>query len=70
MLGVGLMFRVVGLGSYDPEFKPHSAVELITGGVDPACHPSKVGKMSASMLVYCVGVATHPRLCPIAKETA
>ena len=26
--------------------------------------------MSASMLVYCVGVATYPGLCPIAKETA
>ena len=35
-----------------------------------ACHPSEVGKMSASMLVYCVGVVTHPGLCPIAKETA
>ena len=27
-------------------------------------------KMSASMLVYCVGVATRPGLCPISKETA
>ena len=26
--------------------------------------------MSASMLVYCVGVATRPGLFPIAKETA
>ena len=26
--------------------------------------------MSASMLVSCVGVATHPGLCPIVKETA
>ena len=26
--------------------------------------------MSASLLVYCVGVATRPGLCPIAKETA
>ena len=54
------MVRVVGLGSYDPEFKPHSAVEIIPGGVDSACHPSEVGKMSARMLVYCVGVVTHP----------
>ena len=46
------------------------AVELIPGGVDSACHPSEVGKMSASMLVYCVGVATCPELCPIAQETA
>ena len=67
---VCLMAKVVALGSYDPEFKSHSAVELISGGVDSACHPSKVGKMSASLLVSCVGVATHPGLCPIAKETA
>ena len=60
--GVGLLVRVVGLGSEDPEFKSHSAVELIPGGVDSACHPSEVGKMSASLLVYCVGVATCPGL--------
>ena len=70
MPGVGSMIRVVGLGSSDPEFKPHSAVELIPGGVHSACHPSEVGKMSASMLVSCVGLATHPELCPIAKETS
>ena len=70
MLGVGLMVMVVGLGSLDPEFKSHSAVELIPGGVDSACHPSEVSKMSASMLVSCVGVVTRPGLCPIAKETA
>uniref|UniRef100_A0A8C4WUA4 Transposase n=1 Tax=Eptatretus burgeri TaxID=7764 RepID=A0A8C4WUA4_EPTBU len=69
MPGVGLMARMVGLGSEGPEFKSHSAVELIPGGVDSACHPSEVGKMSASMLVSCVGVATRPGLCPIAKET-
>ena len=34
MPGVGLMVRVVGLGSEDPEFKSHSAVEIIPGGVD------------------------------------
>ena len=56
MPGVGLIVRVAGLGSEGPEFKSHSAVELIPGGVDSACHPSEVGKMSASMLVYCVGV--------------
>ena len=67
---VGLMVRVVGLGSEDPEFKSHSAVELIPGGVDSACHPSEVGKISASLPVSCVGVATRPGLCPIAKETA
>ena len=44
MAGVGSMFRVVGLGSYDPEFKPHSTVELIPGEVDSACHPSEVDK--------------------------
>ena len=44
MPGVGLMVRVVGLGSEDPEFKFHSAVELIPGGVDSACHPSEVSK--------------------------
>ena len=70
MPGVGLMIRVVGLGSLDPEFKSHSAVELIPGGVDSARHPFEVGKMSANMLVSCVGVATRPGLCPIAKETA
>ena len=68
--GVSLMVRVVGMGSLDPEFKSHSSVELIPGGVDSACHPSKLGKMSASLLVSHVGVATHPRLCLIAKETA
>ena len=47
---VGLMVRVVGLGSQDPEFKSHSAVELIPDGVHSACHP-EVGKMSASFLV-------------------
>ena len=72
MPGVGFMVGVVGFGSEGPEFKSHSAVELIPGGVNSACHPSEVGKMSASMLVYCVGVATRtrPGLCPIAKETA
>ena len=70
MPGVGLMVRVASLGSEGPEFKSHSAVELIPGGVDSACRPSEVDKMSASLLVSCVGVATHPGLCPIAKETA
>ena len=51
MPGVGLMVRVVGLGSWGPEFKSPSAVELIPGGVNSACHPSKVGKMNASLLV-------------------
>ena len=70
MPGVGLMVRVVGFGSWGSEFKSRSVVELIPGGVDSACHPSEVGKMSGSLLVSCVGVATHPGLCPIAKETA
>ena len=39
MPGVGLMVMGVGLGSLDLEFKSHSAVELIPGGVDSACHP-------------------------------
>ena len=52
MPGVGLMVRVVGLGLEDPEFKSHLAVELTPGGVDFARHPSKVGKMSCSMLCY------------------
>ena len=64
MPGVGFMVWVVGLGSQDPEFKSPSAVEFIPGGVDSACHPSEVGKMSASMLVSCVEVATHPGLGP------
>ena len=62
MPGVGFMVWVVGLGSLNPEFKSHSAVELIPGGVDSACHPSEVGKMSASLLVSCVGVETHQRI--------
>ena len=70
MPGVDLTVRVVGLGSSDPEFKSHPAVELIPGGVDAACHPSEVGKMSASLLVSCDGVETCPGLCSIAKETA
>ena len=70
MPGVGLMVRAVGFGSEDPEFKSRSAVEFILCGGNSACHPSEVGKMSASMLVYCVGVATHPGLCPLAKATA
>ena len=68
--GVGLMVRVVGLGSHYPEFKSHSAVELIPGVVDSARHPSEFGKMSTSSLVSCVGVTTSPGLCPIVKETA
>ena len=61
---------MVGLISTGPEFKSHSAGELIQGGVDFACHPSEVGKMSARLLVSCVGEATCPGLLPIAKETA
>ena len=56
MPGVDFMVRVVGLGCKGPEFKSHSAVELIPGGVNSACHPSKVVKMSASILVSCVRV--------------
>ena len=70
MPGVGFMVGVVGLGSENPEFKSHSVVKLIPGGVDSACCPSEVGKMSSSMLVYCIGVWTRPGLCPTAKETA
>ena len=46
MPGVGLIVRVVGLGSWGPEIKSRSTVELIPGGVDAVCHPSEVGKMS------------------------
>ena len=70
MPGVGLMVKMVGLGSKDSEFKCHFAVELIPGGVDSACHPSEVGKISTSLLVPCVGVVTRPGLYPTAKETA
>ena len=70
MHGDDLMVRVVGLGYYGPEFKSCSVVEFIPGAVDSACHPSEVGKMSTSLLASCVGVATCPELCPIAKETA
>ena len=44
MPGVGLMVRVLGLGTWDPEFKSPLDVELIPGGIDSACHPSEVGK--------------------------
>ena len=54
------MVRVMGLGSYDPEFKPHSAVESIPGGVDSACHPSEVGEMSTSELV----IGAFNQWCP------
>ena len=70
MLGVGLMDRVEGLGSYGPEFKSCSAFELIPGGVDSVCHPSEVGKMSTGLLVSCVGVLTRLGLCRLAMETA
>ena len=70
MPGACFIVRVVGLGSEDPEFNSPSAVELLPGGVDSACHPSEVGKMSASLLVSCIGVATYPGLCPIAMDTA
>ena len=43
---LALLVGVVGLGSWDPEFNSCLAVELILGGVDSACHPSEVGKMS------------------------
>ena len=64
------MARVVGLGSQGPEFKSCLAVELTPDGVDSACHPSEVGKMSTTLLESSVGVVTHPGLCPIAQETA
>ena len=51
MPGVGLMDRVVGLGYEGPKFKSCFAVELIPCGVDSACHPSEVGKMSINLLV-------------------
>ena len=70
MPGVGFTVRVMGFGSEGPEFKSRSAVELIPGGVNSACHPSEVGKISVSMLVSCVRVTTRPGLCPIAKEIA
>ena len=59
----------MGAGSEDPEFTSLLAVELISGGVDPACHPSETGKMSASLLVSCFEVVTCSGMCPIAKET-
>ena len=62
------MVRVVGFGSLGPQFKSRSAVELIPGGVNATC--PEVVKMSISLLVSCIGVATHPGLCPIAQETA
>ena len=50
MPGVGLMARVMGLRSLGPEFKSCLAVDLIPGGVDSACHPSEVGKISTRLL--------------------
>ena len=63
----------MGRWAWDPRIlqcKSCLAVELTPGGVDSACHHSEVGKMSASLVVSCVGVATRPGLYPIAKETA
>ena len=54
MPGVGLMVRVECWGSEDPEFKSHSTIEFKPDVVDSACHPSEVGKISASLLVSCV----------------
>ena len=51
MHGVGLMVRVVGLGTSGPELKSCSAVELISGGVDSACHPSEVSKIPGILTV-------------------
>ena len=48
MPGVGFMVRVAVLGSC-------VAVELIPGGVDSACYPSEVRKMSTSL----VGSLSH-----------
>jgi len=50
MPGVGLMVKVADLGSPGPEFKSCSVVELLPGGIDSACHPSELGKMSTSLL--------------------
>ena len=63
LCGVGLMARVVGLGSQSPEFNSCLAVGIIPGGVDSACHSSEVGKMSASMLVSCVNVEFGVCMC-------
>jgi len=70
MPGVGFMVRVVGLGSNNPELKSCFSVELLPVGVDSACHPSEVSKMSASLLLSRVGVVTCSELCPIAEKTA
>ena len=50
MPGVGLAVMVAVLGPEGPEFEPWSTVQLAPGGVDSACHPSKVGEMSTSEL--------------------
>ena len=50
MPGVGLMARVVGLGSLGPEFKSCLAIELTPGGVDSACHPSEVGERNGIII--------------------
>ena len=68
--GVGFVVRLAGMGYQGPEFEHLSAIVLTPGGVDSACHPSEVGKMSASLMVSCVGVLIRPGLCPIAKDTA
>ena len=69
MPGVGLTVKVVGFGSQNHDFKSHSAVELIPGGDSSACHPSEVDKkMSASLVVYNVGVVTCPGLCVVTKD--
>ena len=63
MPGVGLMVRVVGLGSEGPEFKSRFTVELIPGGVDSACRPEKDDEMTTSLLVI-EGTASVAQQCP------
>ncbi len=47
---VGLVVKVAGLGPKGPEFETLFTIKLTRGGVDSACHPSKVGEMSTSVL--------------------
>ena len=56
------VIKVAGLRSSGLEFELLSAIELSPGGVDSACHPSEVSKMSTSGLVM-EGTASAAQPC-------
>ena len=53
-----------------PSSNPTRLLNLYQVGLTLLVILPRSARMSASMLLYCVGVATRPGLCPIAKESA